>query len=277
MQADNSLKKPGSQGFACGDTSPSRFRRTIAALEESWAAKARFAPFYPFLTWTRDGPKLGAATLVARRSAADEARLLALLSIAHGFAVPATVLKQLAWAEREFDRGDLAKSAMHVALAGLSALAGGEGARRLHIAAGILDHRFLTPLGLLKACGLDCRALTSLAKYDPDEPRVPKGNTDGGQWTRAGGGGPTIESAGSRRERAKPDQLAVALPEGCDEEWAWARAYCADLLKQPNPPRGLTGGHKTIDGCAKGFVSLRRESCPIEARQWASAKRCLRS
>ena len=76
---------------------------------------------------------------------------------------------------------------MHVALTGLPPLSGSEAARRLHIAAGILDHRLLTPLGLLKACGFDCAEIESLAKsYDPNEPRVPKGNPDGGQWTREG-------------------------------------------------------------------------------------------
>ena len=29
------------------------------------------------------------------------------------------------------------------------------------------------------------------------------------------------------------------------------------LLKMPNPPRSLTGGYKTPEGCAKGFVSQR--------------------
>jgi hypothetical protein len=112
---------------------------------------------------------------------------LALLSVAYSFAVSANVLKHLAWAEREFDRGDLAKSAMHVALTGLPPLRGSEAARRLHIAAGILDHGFLTPLGLLEACGFDCAEIESLAKTcDPDEPRVPKGNPDGGRWTRDG-------------------------------------------------------------------------------------------
>jgi len=71
---------------------------------------------------------------------------------------------------------------MHVALTGLPPLSGSEAARRLHIAAGILDHGFLTPLGLMKACEFDCAEIESLAKsYDPDEPRVPKGNPDGGQ------------------------------------------------------------------------------------------------
>jgi hypothetical protein len=32
-------------------------------------------------------------------------------------------------------------------------------------------------------------AIRASAKYDPNQPRVPRGNPDGGQWTDAGGGG----------------------------------------------------------------------------------------
>jgi hypothetical protein len=106
-----------------------------------------------------------------------------LLSVAYGFAVPANALKHFAWAEKEFDQDDLAKSAMHVALTGLPRLAADAPAHRLHIAAGILGHGFLTPMGLMKVCELDPQALESLAKYDPYQPRVPAGNPDGGQWT----------------------------------------------------------------------------------------------
>jgi hypothetical protein len=88
--------------------------------------------------------RLGAATLLTRNGHSED-RLLASLSVAHACVLPANALKHFACAEKEFHRGDLAKSAMHVALTGLPALVGSEGARRLHIAAGILDHGFLTP------------------------------------------------------------------------------------------------------------------------------------
>jgi hypothetical protein len=45
----------------CGATSIGRFRQTIAGLEKSWAGETSCAPFYPFVTWTPDGPFLGAA------------------------------------------------------------------------------------------------------------------------------------------------------------------------------------------------------------------------
>lgn len=139
---------------------------------------------------------------------------------------------------------------MHVALTGLPALVGSEPVRRLHIAAGMLDRGLHTPLGLMRACGFDCGPLDALAKYREDEPRVPKGNPDGGQWTRDGG-------APASRDRSRGSDVGVVLPEGCEAEWAKAREICSELLKMPAPPRGLTGGHTTVEGCAKGFVSER--------------------
>jgi len=47
------------------------------------------------------------------------------------------------------------------------------------------------------------------------------------------------------------------MPEGCEAEWTWAIRYSEELLSLPNPARGLTGGHTTAMGCAKGFVSER--------------------
>ena len=191
MEARRFVTDEGPDDYGRGAMQIGCFRRTITDLEKSWATEARGAPFYPFVTWTPDGPRLGNATPLARNGRRiEDDRLLALLSVAHARDVPADALKHLVWAEREFHRGDLLKSAMHVALTGLRALVGSEAARRLHIAAGMLDHGFLTPLGLMKACGFACDALDALVKRREDQPRVPKGNPDGGQWTRDGTGVP---------------------------------------------------------------------------------------
>jgi hypothetical protein len=252
MGARKLVGDEGPDDCGCGATPTARFRRTIADLEKSWAIEARSAPFYPFVTWTQEGARLGAGTLLKRTGRSEDDRLLALLSVAHAYAVPANVLRHLAGAEKEFQRGDLLKSAMHVALTRLPALVGSEAARRLHIAAGILDHGFLTPLGLMKACGFDCHELDALVKYNEDQPRVPKGNPDGGQWARDGGG-----ASPASHDRSSGGDVAIVLPEGCEQEWAEARRICDKLLQSPNPPSGLTGGHTTVEGCAKGFVSER--------------------
>ncbi len=234
-------------------------RNAIGDLEEAWRTSERRSHFERWITWTAEGPRLGAATLLARKVAGEEARLLALLSVAFDRPWPPTILRKLEFAETEFRRGDLAKSAMHVALANLPPFENRQSAYRLHIAAGFLDKGFLTPLDLMKLCEIDPTGVAALKKYSPDQPRVPAGNTDGGQWTREGGGA-TLEAPvgrAPRREPSKPLQTAVLMPEGCDREWKSAIKYCLELFDMPNPPRSLTGGYTTVDGCAKGFVSAR--------------------
>jgi hypothetical protein len=42
--------------------------------------------------------------------------------------------------------------------------------------------------------------------YDPNQPRVPAGNPDGGQWTDAGGSGDLDELSAARRRRPGPER-----------------------------------------------------------------------
>jgi len=43
----------------------------------------------------------------------------------------------------------------------------------------------------------------------------------------------------------------------CAEERRQAREKCRELLALPYPPRGLTGGHTTVEGCMQGLISAR--------------------
>lgn len=43
----------------------------------------------------------------------------------------------------------------------------------------------------------------------------------------------------------------------CRQEWQDARETCAKELSKPNPSRGVTGGYKSIEECARGLVSER--------------------
>ena len=52
--------------------------------------------------------------------------------------------------------------------------------------------------------------------------------------------------------------------EDCDKEWEAARATCRELLSRRNPPRGLTGGYKNIEDCARGFVTEECGGNPVE-------------
>ena len=57
----------------------------------------------------------------------------------------------------------------------------------------------------------------------------------------------------------------TALVDDCDGEWTWAREKCKTLLDLHAflPDRVLLGGHTTVDGCAKGFVSERCGGNPV--------------
>jgi hypothetical protein len=189
-------------------------------------------------------PRLGAATLLTRNDRNEDDRLLALLSVAHARDVSAGALKHLAWAEREFQRGDLLKSAMHVALTGLPALVGSEAARRLHLAAGILDHGFLTPFSLMTACGFSCDALDALVKYREDQPRAPRGSPNGGQWTRDGTASAPDHTSHDPSIREAPREIAVLTGDLKHACRALGLDYSAasDILHALKKKAGLSGG-----------------------------------
>ncbi len=141
------------------ETAKERFRQTLSGLEHGWAFEQKRNPFYPFVTWTEAGPRLGAGALLVRKGEKDDARVLALISIACGETVPASALAYLVRAEIEFERGAFARSAVHVAMSGIPPLRGRDGARRLYYAAGILDAGFFSPARLMTVCGLDSSAV----------------------------------------------------------------------------------------------------------------------
>jgi len=221
----------------------------IAALKDRWTTRTRFSAHRRWITWTSEGPELGASTRLARCVEGNEARLVALLSIAFERPVGADVIGRLKRAEADFRNGAIARSAMEIALANLPPLDDLESGRRLHMAAGLLDLGFIDPLTLLEISDIDGSEVAKLLKYSEDQPRVPAGQGGAGQWT------------GSNTSRA--EELAVAMPEGCHEEWQKAIEICEDLLNSPNPSRALTGGHTTAYGCAKGLVSARCGGNPV--------------
>lgn len=50
----------------------------------------------------------------------------------------------------------------------------------------------------------------------------------------------------------------------CKEEWADAMDFCAKELSKPYPNRSMTGGHTTIEDCARGRVPERCGGNPYE-------------
>ncbi len=94
----------------------------------------------------------------------------------------------------------------------------------------------------------DVNTVAKLDNWNEDQhPRWPAGSSDqqGGRFAPGG------EGSGSSGRSANMD--------GCGDEWNWAITKCDELLNlhEFHPDRSLLGGHTTIGGCAKGFVSQR--------------------
>ncbi len=65
------------------------------------------------------------------------------------------------------------------------------------------------------------------------------------------GGSKTRTMRRLKKSECKEDEKE----ETCEEEWIDAIERCEKLLDQRNPGRNLTGGHKRLRECAKGFVT----------------------
>lgn len=50
----------------------------------------------------------------------------------------------------------------------------------------------------------------------------------------------------------------------CEKEWAEARRICADELSRPFPRRTRTGGHLSIEDCARGWVTEECGGNPLD-------------
>lgn len=72
------------------------------------------------------------------------------------------------------------------------------------------------------------------ANFNPGQPRVPKGNPDGGQWTDAGG------SSGGEAGRAGRNDPRVLSDATADNEWRPGAQYASNTPKRPGP--GHNGG-----------------------------------
>jgi HK97 family phage prohead protease len=95
-----------------------------------------------------------------------------------------------------------------------------------------------------------------------EQPRVPAGNSDGGQWTSEGGSAGFSEASyegdvASFGDTVAPGTGVLAMTGDCAGESQYAIAQCENWLSLPDPPRRLTGGYKDAYNCARGLVSER--------------------
>lgn len=142
-------------------------------------------------------PPSGCAEEAAGDRLESEARFMALLAVAYDRPITGGAMNHVKAAITRWREGDEVRATLHLALAGLGRLRDpGDAARRLFMTDGLL-RAGVEPDAILDA--LDHRVSASgLAKFDPDQPRVPAGSgRPSGQWTADGaGGGRESSSAG---------------------------------------------------------------------------------
>jgi hypothetical protein len=162
-------------------------------LREAWRTRECASPIYPVPYLAPQGLVLGAGTVLVpaqgtRRLASldrREARVLALLSAAHGKAVAPAVLGNIARAGDAWRRGDDCLAYIHLAHSRLPELQDSREAARLFLTEGFLDGGG-SPQAVFKALNLDAAYIDAVEKvYNPAQPRVPAGSgRTSGQWTR---------------------------------------------------------------------------------------------
>ena len=171
---------------------------------------------YRVMTITEDGLMLGAGTVLAKMDraaepttglvlgAAAEERLLALLAAAYGPPVEGSVLGNIRRASQYWRDKQQHLAAIELALTGLPPLADEPGAfYRLYLADRLIDSGF-APREVAKVLGAGLALPdTARAGFNPNQPRVPAGNPDGGQWDN--GNGVTAAPAAARNPPAAPE------------------------------------------------------------------------
>jgi hypothetical protein len=168
---------------------------SVDRLRGEWRERVRSCPLEPFMTLNDKGLMLGAGTGLARQRAGAaqpslslegaEERVLAMLSVASGKAVAPRMLDRLRRAAAAWRDGETALANIHLALADLPRLDAASAYRLF--AADRLPASGIDAATLLKACDIDTAFLDLVeAGYNPDEPRVPAGSPDGGEWTTGG-------------------------------------------------------------------------------------------
>jgi hypothetical protein len=144
------------------------------------------------MIFTPEGLILGAGTILVptegvrklKSMQGREQQVLALLSAAYGRAVAPTVLGNIERAAKSWSEGDDFTAHIHLAHTGLRALDDfPRAAHRLRMAKGALDHG-ASPRAVFEALRFGAHYIDALEKrYNPDQPRVPAGHPDGGEWT----------------------------------------------------------------------------------------------
>ncbi|MHB8885270.1 MAG: hypothetical protein ACYC5H_09305 [Methylovirgula sp.] len=145
------------------------------------------------------GLVFGAGTVLARMTRdegrdpvldlnADRQRIFALLAVAYGRVASPDVFSHIEGASEQWRRGDKALANIRLAFARLPRLEDRASVTRLFHAEDLLE-RGVSPRALMLVFGFDS-VTADLAKYDPNQPRVPAGSgRNSGQWGDGSGTG----------------------------------------------------------------------------------------
>jgi hypothetical protein len=167
------------------------------------------------------GLVFGAGTVLARmtrdRESApvlaldkDRQRIFALLATAYGRTISSDVFRHIEGASDQWRKGDKALANIRLAYAHLPRLNNRADAFRLFHAEDLLE-RGVSPWALMLAFGFD-PAAADLAKYDPNQPRVPAGSgKPSGEWTSGGGGAAEPAQAKPASVTITPVATAVGI------------------------------------------------------------------
>jgi hypothetical protein len=182
-------------------------------LGKAWRARQASAPIDAVMRFSDEGLVLGAGTVLAPaeepsggvRLKGLEPRLVALLAAAHRRTPSASSLTHLRKAARRWNEGERDLATIHLALSGLDRLRRPDAdARRLFLADQLL-RAGLAADALLGALDLGPAATGPLAKYSPEQPRVPAGSgRASGEWTSTGAGTPASPPNSPHRPVAAP-------------------------------------------------------------------------
>jgi len=167
----------------------------------------------------------------------------------------------LCWAifagRREWGRGEPCLAQIHLAHSGLCRLPDAEKASSCLLVGGQLLANGIAPRELIRACGLNPAPLDLLkAGYDPDQPRVPAGNSDGGQWTDGdadGSGYGSSDPPGGQPSSASGGDL----PQPSTTLHGYATVYDRDLTGKPTSTGDAYDPNKMTAAVLPGTIPLK--------------------
>jgi hypothetical protein len=134
---------------------------------------------------------------------------LGLLAVAYGEKISQAALASLRRVVKHWQGGDKCLAAIHLAQMGLPDI-GEDAAYRLSLAAELIDAG-VAPREPARELGFDPPA--DLAKYNPDQPRVPAGSgRESGQWTEGGATGSPLTEGRSLSVRPRGINPVPDLP-----------------------------------------------------------------